>query len=46
MDEELEEEGNPSVPTDLMEIHVALEDSGVTPEEFKEAYSDNSGNES
>lgn len=28
----------PSVPTDLLELHVDLEDAGVTPAEFKEVY--------
>lgn len=45
MDDELEE-GNPSVPTELLELHVELEDAGVTPEELKEAYGDAAGNES
>ena len=33
------EEGDPSVPTDLLELHLTLEDAGVSPEDFKEAYS-------
>lgn len=33
-----EETGDPSVPTDLLDLHVQLEDAGVTPEEFKEVY--------
>lgn len=35
---ENEEDGDPSVPTDLLELHVQLEEEGVTPEEFKEMY--------
>jgi hypothetical protein len=29
---------DPCVPTDLLELHVLLETSGVTPEEFKEVF--------
>ena len=36
--EEVEETGDPAVPTDLLELHVDLEEQGVSPEEFKEAY--------
>jgi len=32
------EDMDPSVPTDLLELYVDLEDSGVSPKEFKEAY--------
>lgn len=40
---ELEEEikdgdGDPSVPTELLEIHLECEDHGITPEQFKEAF--------
>lgn len=31
------EDMDPSVPTDLLELHVALEEAGVSPEDFKEA---------
>lgn len=38
--EELEdaEDMDPSVPTDLLELHLELEEAGVSPEDFKEAY--------
>ena len=36
--EEYVEDDDPSVPTDLLEIHVALEEAEMTPEEFKEVY--------
>lgn len=29
---------DPSVPTELLELHVSLEDAGITPEEFKEIF--------
>lgn len=32
------EEGDPSVPSDLLSLYVDLEDVGMTPEEFKELY--------
>lgn len=32
------EEGDPSVPTELLELHLALEDEGVSPEEFGEVF--------
>lgn len=35
---EVEDDEEPSVPTDLLELHVALEESDVSPEAFKEAY--------
>lgn len=44
MDEEIEEstesaeDMDPSVPPELLELHLELEDAGVSPEEFKEAY--------
>lgn len=28
---------NPAVPTNLLEIHLAIEEAGMTPEEFKKA---------
>lgn len=31
---------DPSVPTELLDLHVQLEDAGVTPKDFKEAYGD------
>lgn len=37
---EVEDDEEPSVPTDLLELHVALEDKGVTPKEFKEVFGD------
>lgn len=40
------EVGDPSVPTELLELHTQLEEDGVTPEEFKEAFGDKSGEES
>ena len=36
--EENAEDADPSVPTDLLELHMELENAGVSPEEFKEAY--------
>lgn len=33
-----EDDSDPSVPTELLELHMDLEDAGVTPEEFKEVY--------
>lgn len=37
--EELEDDDNdPSVPTELLELHVELEETGITPEEFKEVF--------
>ena len=33
-----EELGDPSVPEGLLDLHVELEEAGVTPEEFKEVY--------
>lgn len=40
-----EEEGDPSVPFDLLELHLELEDLGLTPEQFKEQFNeaDNKG---
>lgn len=46
-DEEYEKEtGDPSVPTELLELHLELEEAGVTPEQFKEAFSNEASNES
>lgn len=46
-EEEVEETGDPAVPEGLLDIHLALEESGMTPEEFKEAYGDTeAGNQS
>lgn len=36
--EEISEDGDPSVPTDLLDLHVQLEVEGVTAEEFQEVY--------
>lgn len=36
--EENAEDMDPSVPTDLLELHLELEGANVSPEEFKEAY--------
>lgn len=36
---------DPSVPTELLDLHVQLEKAGVTPNEFKEAYGE-AGNKS
>lgn len=38
--EDVGEDADPSVPTDLLELHAELEDAGVTPDEFKEVYGD------
>lgn len=32
------EEMDPSVPTDLLELHTVLEEEGVTPEALKEQF--------
>lgn len=34
----MDEDETPAVPTELLELHVELEEAEVTPEEFKEAY--------
>lgn len=42
MDDEKNLDGkdmDPSVPTDLLELYVDLEEADVTPKEFKEAFS-------
>jgi len=36
--ETLSELGDPSVPPELLEIHVDLEVAGMTPEEFADAF--------
>lgn len=41
-----EELGDPSVPGDLLELHVELEQKNVTPQKFKEAFGNEAGNES
>lgn len=47
IDEDFDMEGaDPSVPTELLELHVQLEEAGVSPEEFKEAYGNEIRNES
>ncbi len=38
-----EEQGDPCVPGDLLEIHLALEENGVSAESFKEVFSSESG---
>jgi hypothetical protein len=38
MEDEVVENDDPSVPTELLELHVDLENVDVTPEEFKEAF--------
>lgn len=35
---EFPEDADPSVPPDLLELHVALEVEGVDPQTFKEVY--------
>lgn len=37
--EELDETGDPPVPPELIEIHVELEKHGMSPKEFKSAFS-------
>lgn len=37
-EEEISEDEDPSVPPELLELHVELEVAGVTDEEFKEVY--------
>ncbi len=37
-DNEVEEDADPSVPTELLAIHLAIEDAGITPDEFKEVF--------
>ncbi len=32
------EDMDPSVPTDLLELHLELEEAEMTPEDFKEVY--------
>jgi hypothetical protein len=39
MPDDIEEE-SPAVPTDLLELHVELEDAQMTPDQFKEAFGD------
>ena len=44
-DEDVPEElGDPAVPTELLELHLELEENGTTPEEFKEAFGNEDGN--
>ena len=38
--EENAEDMDPSVPTELLLLHLDLEDAGVTPDEFREAFGD------
>ena len=42
----VEETGDPAVPTELLELHMELEENGTTPEEFKEAFGNEDGSES
>jgi hypothetical protein len=44
--EELKESGDPAVPTELLELWIELEEAEVTPEEFKEVFGDEAGDES
>ncbi|MET0785492.1 MAG: hypothetical protein ABWY25_02145 [Paenisporosarcina sp.] len=44
-DSEVEDDADPSVPTELLELHVELEDSGMTPEEFKEVFGNGSSDQ-
>lgn len=37
-DEEIEEPGDPSVPPELIDLHLDLEEAEMTPEEFKEVF--------
>lgn len=37
-DDVTEEDMDPSVPTELLELHVLLEEEEVSPKEFKEVY--------
>lgn len=36
--EEIEEIGDPEVPSELLDLHISLEEADVTPERFKEAF--------
>lgn len=38
VDKQAAEDMDPSVPTDLLQLHLDLEDARVTPEEFSEAF--------
>lgn len=40
------EHTDPSVPTELLDLHVQLEEADVSPKKFKEAYGDAAGNKS
>lgn len=37
---EEQEDLSPSVPTELLELHLELEEAGITAEEFGEVYGD------
>jgi hypothetical protein len=39
MQHEHDDEEDPSVPSDLLELYVELEEASITPEEFKEKFS-------
>jgi hypothetical protein len=45
MSDEIDEEelGDPCVPPELLELHVLLEETGVSPENFKEVFGDAAG---
>lgn len=46
IEDELDPEvGDPSVPTELLDLYVELEEAGVAPEEFKEAFGDQPSDE-
>lgn len=38
--------GSPDVPTDLLELHLVLEEKKVSPEEFKEVFGSEADNQS
>lgn len=38
------EEGDPSVPSVLLELHIELELANISPEEFKEVFGNDPGN--
>ena len=47
IEEEAEDEtGDPSVPTDLLDLYVQLEEAGVTPQEFGEVFDNEVSDES
>ena len=40
--DEIDENEDPSVPTELLELHVLLEEDEVSPKEFKEVFGSDS----